>query len=136
MKLKYASCALLILCIMGLLAACGSSSSDDSGPSDGLGLGALCRSNPQGCESGTFCNFVDMGCNIGASSGVCSAIPSDCPETPNAVCGCDNTTYLNECRANAQSVSVAANQACGAEEDMDDDAPANGDEMPEDDQAA
>jgi hypothetical protein len=60
------------------------------------------------CEDGYFCNYDPAAmCGAGDQTGTCEPIPELCPEVHAPVCGCDDKTYGNECKANRAGVSVA-----------------------------
>ena len=64
---------------------------DDPGEFCKLGVGQCC------------CDF----------QGVCTAIPTACPEYYDPVCGCDGVTYSNECFADAAATSIDHLGPCG-----------------------
>lgn len=77
----------------------------------------LCGSRGVGpCNEGEFCDFAP-GANCGRADhpGVCRPIPAECDEFPRQVCGCDGTTYVNRCAAEAAGVSVETDGACAAD---------------------
>lgn len=64
------------------------------------------------CAEGQYCNFVDGSCGAADQTGECAAIADACPEIFAPVCGCDGTTYGNECEAARASVSVEHEGSC------------------------
>ena len=57
------------------------------------------------CDEGEFCKLPPGHCCCDFF-GVCTTIPDGCPGVWDPVCGCDGTTYGNECEADAAGVSV------------------------------
>ncbi|MGI6681772.1 MAG: Kazal-type serine protease inhibitor domain-containing protein [Myxococcota bacterium] len=89
---------------------------------DGVTYNNACLAGAAGVntdETGTAClgrecvddgdcqpNFCfKRGC-FGDDFGVCTKVPATCPDTLVPVCGCNGTTYNNECLAQASSMSV------------------------------
>lgn len=64
------------------------------------------------CDDGEFCKFARGTCEVSDNQGVCTEIPTGCPDVRDPVCGCDGVTYGNECEAHAASVSVDRRGAC------------------------
>ena len=65
------------------------------------------------CDSGKYCHYEpDQMCGAADQLGVCRTIPDFCTEQYDPVCGCDDATYSNSCKANAAGVSVATSEPC------------------------
>jgi len=57
------------------------------------------------CPAGQFCKRDDGFCSESAK-GECVAIPATCPTTIAPVCGCNEVTYDNACRADLANVAI------------------------------
>ena len=64
------------------------------------------------CVDGEFCRFDDGTCGAADLMGSCEEIPEVCTEDFMPVCGCDDVTYSNRCRASAEGVSVVSDGEC------------------------
>ncbi|MCK6509888.1 hypothetical protein L6R29_07990 [Myxococcota bacterium] len=64
------------------------------------------------CPAGHYCNYNDGKCGEMNTKGICAPQPNMCDETNAQVCGCNNTTYQNACKAAAAGISVKSNGAC------------------------
>jgi hypothetical protein len=75
------------------------------------------------CPEKQYCAYApEARCGAADMSGTCAPIPDVCIQLVDEVCGCDDKTYGNSCKAAQAGVSVAMKGAC---------APAAGDSTPE-----
>ena len=94
-------------------------------PTDTDGDGCLdtcvsktCASNLE-CGKGQYCNFealailgLALEATTCSSKGLCTALPTACPDVVKPVCSCDGNTYGNACEAAMAGASVAHDGAC------------------------
>ncbi len=71
-----------------------------------------CKDNAQ-CGSAQLCETPTGTC--GSADGVCVAKPQVCPDIVIPVCGCDGTTYPNDCWREAAGVDQAHRGACSGQ---------------------
>ncbi|KAL3808109.1 hypothetical protein ACHAXA_001015 [Cyclostephanos tholiformis] len=81
-----------------------------------------CESGPmadpaKSCKNGQFCKLDTGVCSAksGVFTGVCTVKPEACIEIYDPVCGCDETTYGNECVAHSDGISVSRDGECDKE---------------------
>ena len=99
---------------------CNDSSSAISPPTS-----QVCQTGPNadpslncgGDNSKKYCRLESGVCNnSGVQTGVCEAPPEQCIEIYSPVCGCDNKTYGNGCKANEKGINIAARGECAIPE--------------------
>jgi len=66
------------------------------------------------CAATEWCDYgpEPHSCASGDAAGVCRPRPTTCPGIVDEVCGCDATTYSNECYASAAGVDFAHRGPC------------------------
>jgi hypothetical protein len=68
-----------------------------------------CCEIPSDCAVDELCRRPDGECSM---AGTCVTVPTLCPGDYNPVCGCNGTTYSNECEALASLQSIASQGTC------------------------
>jgi hypothetical protein len=56
--------------------------------------------------AGDGCDYYHDDCTFSTDNGVCTPIPTSCPDTGAQVLGCDGMTYKNACTAAMNGVHV------------------------------
>jgi hypothetical protein len=69
------------------------------------------------CPTKQYCSYApEAHCGAADMSGTCAPIPDVCTEQLDEVCGCDDKTYGNACKAAQAGVSVVMKGACAKHE--------------------
>lgn len=68
-----------------------------------------------GCAEGQFCDLPSGQCQAADLQGVCVPIPTACLEVYTPVCGCDGTTYPNDCHRRTAATQLAYDGPCATE---------------------
>ena len=69
------------------------------------------------CPDKHYCSYApEAHCGAADMSGTCAPIPEVCTEQLDEVCGCDDKTYGNPCKAAQAGVSVVMKGACAKHE--------------------
>lgn len=74
--------------------------------------GESCERTQGKCDAATFCDYPNDTCGDAEEAGTCRPLPRGCPLYNDPVCGCDQTTYDNRCRAHRSGVDIASKGAC------------------------
>ena len=83
-----------------------------------VGVGGICGGGIHGgsCDPGLFCDHKAGECHLLGARGKCVPIPILCPLTQDnvsfKVCGCNGTTYWNDCERIRAMVQKNHNGPC------------------------
>jgi hypothetical protein len=64
------------------------------------------------CRSGLFCDPTAGQCGLADGGGTCQAVPIGCTKIFAPVCGCDGTTYGNDCLRQSAKAAKKSDGAC------------------------
>jgi hypothetical protein len=80
----------------------------------------LCKNNNH-CRDGEICVALRFSADpcLADSLGQCIRQPNVCPSNTKDVCGCDGTTYKNECECLKSGENIKYEGACSADRDRD-----------------
>jgi hypothetical protein len=74
-----------------------------------------CGAIPGGdCPSGTYCKLATGSCSLPGALGTCALKTTACSDIWAPVCGCNGTTYGNDCDAAGAGENLAHTGECGA----------------------
>lgn len=99
---------ILVLAVLACLAALRTDGADGKSKS-GEHCGGLARVE---CEAGLWCD-VQGRCGGVDLEGVCMKVSDVCTQDYAPVCGCDTTTYSNDCQRRMKMVQKDHDGACG-----------------------
>ena len=88
MRGKMLMTVVMVLCLA--LMAIGRPAPAQTGQTCG-GIGGL------KCPEGQACQYPANRCNVADLAGTCVTVPATCPSQGPQVCGCNGTTYANQC---------------------------------------
>ncbi len=80
-----------------------------------VGLGGRCGGGIHGgtCDLGLFCDLKPGTCHLLGAKGKCVQIPIVCPlSQASQVCGCNGTTYWDDCERIKAMAQKAHNGPC------------------------
>ena len=92
----------------------GAGGAADAGGTGGAGGAAACSAAPPvACTGGLTCDLdTPNRCAAGSEPGHCIVLPTSCPSTGMPVCGCNGTTYNNDCARQMARAQLNHTGAC------------------------
>jgi hypothetical protein len=109
-------CTVLALILLVSAATSGWAASDakaGSATAKASSKGAMCGGIAGlKCPEGQACRYPTNMCNVADLAGNCVKVKDPCPKGGSKVCGCDGTTYANECELLKAGVREASKGAC------------------------
>jgi hypothetical protein len=106
-------CTLLVLVLLVSAATSGWAQSGYGSAKAGDKKGAMCGGIAGlKCPEGQACRYEINMCNVADLAGTCVKVKATCPKGGAKVCGCDGTTYANECELLKAGVRQASKGAC------------------------
>ena len=99
-----------LLAILGLAGCCGPIVVNPNATGGGTCAGVSGRI----CLPGEFCDLAAGQCHGFETAGVCVPQPEVCTRDYRPVCGCNGTTYGNDCTRIAAGVQKVHDGECGA----------------------
>jgi hypothetical protein len=104
-------CLVLVL-LIGVATSAWSQTATSSS-STGKAKGTLCGGiGGLKCPEGQACRYPVNMCNVADLSGTCVKVPATCKKGGPKVCGCDGTTYANQCELLKAGAREAHKGAC------------------------
>jgi Kazal-type serine protease inhibitor domain len=67
---------------------------------------------PLTCGANEFCQLPAGKCKGADLKGMCVKVPAECPRNIRPVCGCDGTTYNNDCQRQMAKVQLDHTGRC------------------------
>ena len=84
-------------------------------PAQAAGLGETCGGIAAiQCDQGLACKYEAGQCGTADLGGTCARVPENCPAGGAEVCGCNGTTYANDCELMKANVPPDHKGACSA----------------------